>query len=254
VLVDLQLRGKKVILTGGSRGIGRAALEIFAEEGCDVAFFSRNQQQVTETVEKLSAHGGRIFGQAFSMGDDARYREWLLAAAELLNGVDIFVHNVSSSGAGGGSDWQMTLNLDILGAVTGCAALQPYLEKSTNASVIFLSSTAATETFFGPNAFNSLKAALITYGKHLSQAWGPKGIRVNIVTPGPIIFPGGNWERIKESKPDLVGATASKSALGRLGNPIEVARTIVFLASPLSSFTTGANVVIDGGYTKRVQF
>jgi 3-oxoacyl-[acyl-carrier protein] reductase len=118
-----------------------------------------------------------------------------------------------------------------------------------------LSSTAATETFFGPNAFNSLKAALITYGKELSQAWGPQGIRVNVVTPGPIIiFPGGNWERMKESKPDVAAATSIKSVLGRLGGPIEVARTIVFLASPMSSFTTGANVVVDGGYTKRVQF
>ena len=187
------------------------------------------------------------------MGDDARYREWLVRAADYLGGADIFVHNVSSSGAGGGNDWQMTLNLDIMGAVSGCAALQPYLEKSSSASVIFLSSTAATETFFGPNAFNSLKAALITYGKHLSQAWGPKGIRVNIVTPGPIVFAGGNWERIGESKPELLAATANKSVLGRLGEPAEVARTIVFLASPMSSFTTGANVVIDGGYTKRVQ-
>jgi 3-oxoacyl-[acyl-carrier protein] reductase len=252
--MDLQLRGKKVILTGGSRGIGRAALEIFAEEGCDIAFFSRHPQQVAETKAKLAAHGGRVYGEAFSMGDDARYRDWLIRAAEFLKGVDIFIHNVSSSGAGGGSDWQMTLNLDVMGAVTGCATLLPYLAKSSGASVVFLSSTAATETFFAPNAFNSLKAALITYGKQLSQAWGPQGIRVNVVTPGPVIFPGGNWEKIKESKPDLVAATSNKIVLGRLGSPIEVARTIVFLASPLSSFTTGANVVVDGGYTKRVQF
>jgi NAD(P)-dependent dehydrogenase (short-subunit alcohol dehydrogenase family) len=99
-----------------------------------------------------------------------------------------------------------------------------------------------------------MKAALITYGKQLSQAWGPKGIRVNVITPGPIVFPGGNWTKIQASNPDVYEATEQQSVFGRLGSADEVARSVVFLASPASSFTTGANLVIDGGYTKRVQF
>jgi 3-oxoacyl-[acyl-carrier protein] reductase len=120
--------------------------------------------------------------------------------------------------------------------------------------VIVMSSTAAIETFLVPQAFNSIKGALLTYTKQLSQAWGPKGIRVNAVSPGPVSFPTGNWEMIKEAAPDLYKATAAQFTLGRFGEPEDIARTVVFLASPASAYTTGTNVVIDGGYTKRVQF
>jgi 3-oxoacyl-[acyl-carrier protein] reductase len=253
--MDLGLKGKKVILTGGSRGLGRAALELFAAEGADIAFFSRNSLQVSETIAVLEPYGGKVFGEAFEMGNNRdAYREWLSKAVERLGGLDIFVHNVSSSGAGAGSDWNITLNLDIFGAVDAVEVLQPHLEKSDAASIILMSSTAAVETFMVPSAFNALKAALITYGKQLSQSLGPKGIRVNTVSPGPIFFPGGNWEKIRAAKPELFKAQVEKMALGRFGTAEEVARSVVFLASPASSYTTGANLVIDGGYTKRVQF
>lgn len=252
--MDLGLKGKKVIVTGGSRGLGRAALEIFAAEGADVAFFSRNPEQVAETKASLERHGGKVLAEPFEMGDVEAYKAWLTKAAESLGGVDIFIHNVSSSGAGAGKDWNITFNLDIMGAVAGCEALEPYLEASGAGSVIFMSSTAAVETFIAPRAFNALKAALMTYSKQLSQAWGQKGIRVNVITPGPITFSGGNWDKIKEAAPDTYDATAKQTVFGRLGEADEVAKAMVFLASPASSFTTGANFVIDGGYTKRVQF
>jgi 3-oxoacyl-[acyl-carrier protein] reductase len=252
--MNLALKSKKVILTGGSRGLGRAALELFAAEGADIAFFSRNPAQVSETIAALEPYGGKVFGEAFEMGNRDAYREWLSKAVERLGGLDIFVHNVSSSGAGAGSDWNITLNLDIFGAVDAIEVLQPHLEKSDAASIILMSSTAAVETFMVPSAFNALKAALITYGKQLSQSLGPKGIRVNTVSPGPIFFSGGNWEKIRAAKPELFKAQVEKMALGRFGSAEEVARSVVFLASPASSYTTGANLVIDGGYTKRVQF
>lgn len=252
--MDLGLKGKKVILTGGSRGLGRAALDLFAQEGCDVAFFSRDAEQVAETVKYLERHGGRVFGSAFTMGDVEAYKVWLDKAAQDLGGVDIFVHNVSASGAGAGGDWNVTLQLDIMGAVAGFEALEPYLEKSDAASVVLMSSTAAVETFLSANAFNALKAALITYAKQQSQVLGAKGIRVNVITPGPIAFSGGNWEKIKAARPELYDATAAKMVTGRFGTAEEVARSVVFIASPASSNTTGANLVVDGGYTKRVQF
>jgi len=252
--MDLGLKGKKVIVTGGSRGLGRAALEIFAAEGADVAFFSRNPDQVAEAKASLEQHGGKVFAEPFEMGDVEAYKAWLVKAAEAMGGVDIFIHNVSASGAGAGKDWNVTFNLDIMGAVAGCEALEPYLAASGAGSVILMASTAAIETFFAPNAFNALKAALMTYSKQLSQAWGAKGIRVNVITPGPITFPGGNWTKIQAAAPDVYEATAKQGVFGRLGEADEVARTMVFLASPASSFTTGANFVIDGGYTKRVQF
>ncbi len=251
--MDLGLKGKKVILSGGSRGLGRAALEIFADEGCDIAFFSRDAAQVAEAKESLAKRGGKVIGDSLDMASGG-YVDWLKKAAEELGGVDIFIHNVSSSGAGATGDWDVTYQYDIKGAVDGCTVLQPYLEASDAASVILMSSTAAVETFIQPAAFNALKAALITYGKQLSQAWGPKGIRVNMVSPGPIFFPGGNWSKIQAGMPDFYKGTEAQMALGRFGTAEEVARTVVFLASPASSYTTGTNVVIDGGYTKRVQF
>jgi len=252
--MDLGLKGRKVILSGGSRGIGRATLELFAAEGADCAFFSRNPAQVAEARESLEKKGARVFAEALDFDSESTYRGFLERAVEALGGCDIFVHNVSSSGAGATGDWDKTFLLDIKGAVVGCEALQPALEASGAGSVVFLSSTAAIETFLVPQAFNALKAALITYAKQLSQAWGPKNIRVNVVTPGPIRYPGGNWSAIETAMPDFYKATQAGFALGRFGTPEEVARAIVFLASPASAYTTGTNLVVDGGYTKRVQF
>ena len=252
--MDLGLKGKKVILTGGSRGIGRAALEIFAQEGCDIAFISRNPEQVAETVKALSKHGGKVYGEALDMTDHAAYVAWLNRAAEQLGGCDIFVPGASASGSGATGDWDACLAADVKGTVMGCDTLQPYLKKSDAAAIVIMASTAGTETFIVPQAFNAMKAALIAYSGQLSQAVGPMGIRVNCVSPGPIKFPGGNWEAIGKMMPELYQATEANFALGRWGGAEEVARTIVFLASPASSYTTGTNVVIDGGYTKRIQF
>lgn len=253
--MDLGLKGKKVILTGGSRGIGRASVELFAAEGADVAFCSRNAEQVTETVAALEKHGGKVYGSGFDMeaGHDA-YRAWLAGAAEALGGCDIFVPMISTSGAGATGDWQKGLDYDIMGAVIGVEALEEHLAASGKGSIVLLASTAGLETFIVPQGYNALKGALLVYAGQLSQALGPKGIRVNSVSPGPIKFPGGNWEALEGLVPDLYQATQAQFALGRWGGPEEVARSVVFLASEASSYTTGTNIVIDGGYTKRVQF
>ena len=252
--METGLRGKKVIINGGSRGIGRAALELFAAEGCDMAFFSRDAQRVSETVKVLEQFGGKVMGEAFDISDSEAYKAWLLAAVEQLGGCDIFIHNASSSGAQGTMDWQLTFQLDMMGAVTGCETLQPALAASGHGSVILMSSTAAVETFIYPQAFNAIKAGLITYGKQLSQLWAAQQIRVNTVSPGPIAYPGGNWSMIQETMPELYENTLADMPLGRFGAPQDVANAMVFLASPLSSYITGSNLVVDGGYTKRVQF
>jgi 3-oxoacyl-[acyl-carrier protein] reductase len=252
--MDLGLKGLKVILTGGSRGIGRAALEIFAAEGADVGFFSRNQAQVDEAVASLSRHGGKVIGESFDLNNFDDYPAWLTRTADALGGCDIFIPGASSSGAQLTGDWEASFKYDVLGTVKGCEALEPYLEKSAHGSIVMMASTAATETFLVPQAFNAMKAALLTYSKQLGQAWGAKGIRVNTVSPGPIFFEGGNWDGAKQHMPAFYDATEAQMVLGRFGTADEVARTMVFLASPASSYTTGTNIVIDGGYTKRVQF
>jgi 3-oxoacyl-[acyl-carrier protein] reductase len=252
--MDLGLKGLKVILTGGSRGTGRATLELFAAEGADVGFFSRSQAQIDEAVESMSRHGGKVVGVRGDLADLEAYPALLTGIADQLGGCDIFIPSASASGSKLATDWEACFRMDVLGTVKGCEALEPYLEKSKHGSVIILASTAATETFFVPQAFNAIKASLLTYSKQLGQAWGAKGIRVNAVSPGPVYFEGGNWDDVKRDMPDFFAATQAQMVLGRFGVSEDVAKTIVFLASPASSWTTGTNVIVDGGYTKRVQF
>lgn len=252
--MDLGLKGLKVILTGGSRGTGRAALELFAAEGADVGFFSRNQDQIDEAVASLSRHGGKVVGRRGDLKDLDAYPGLLTGIADELGGCDIFIPSASASGSKLAQDWEACFAMDVLGTVRGCEALEPYLERSSHGSIVVMASTAATETFMAPQAFNAVKATLITYSKQLGQALGPKGIRVNTVSPGPVWFEGGNWDDVKRDMPELWDATLAQMVIGRFGEAQDVARTIVFIASPASGWTTGTNVIVDGGYTKRVQF
>lgn len=253
--MDLGLAGRKVIINGGARGLGLAALKIFVAEGCDVAFFGRDPDKVAAATETLSASGRKVIGEAFDMSADHQaYRDWLTRAADGLGGCDIFIHNASSSGAGATGDWQKTFELDMMGAVGGVEALTPALAASGSGSIILMSSTAAVETFVAPQAFNAIKAAIITYGSQLAQALAAQGIRVNCVSPGPIEYPGGNWEMIKGAMPAFYDGTRAAMPFGRLGEPDEVAKAVVFLASPAASYISGTNLVVDGCYTRRVQF
>lgn len=254
--MDLGLAGKKVIMNGGAHGLGLQSLKLFAAEGADVAFFSRKADRIEAARAEIDAAGpGKVFAEVFDMvaGGEA-YRAWLEKAAGELGGCDIFVHTASSSGTGGTGDWQNALDMDIMGAVHAVETLTPHLEKSDAGSIVFLSSTAALETFIAPQAFNALKAALITYGSQLSQALAPKGIRVNTVSPGAVYYKGGNWEVIEQHMKPLFDATLAKMPMGRFGEPVEVAKAIVFVASPAVPYMTGANLVVDGGFTQRVQF
>ena len=253
--MKLGLNGKKVIMNGGSHGIGLETLKLLASEGCDIAFFSRDAGRVAAAAAEIGKAGGKVHATVLNMTDNAEgYIAWLNQAVDALGGCDIFIHTASSSGQSATQDWARGLDLDIMGGVHGVQVLTPALEKSGCGSIIFMSSTAAVETFVMPQAFNALKAALITYGSQLSQALAPKGIRVNSVSPGPIEYPTGNWAAIQAAMPDFYNGTKAQMPMGRLGTPGEVANAVVFLASPAASYITGANLVVDGGFTKRVQF
>lgn len=254
--MDLGLKGKKVIMNGGAHGLGLHSLKHFAAEGADVAFFSRKQDKIDAAKDAIGKAGdGKVFAETFDMvGNLDGYKDWLAKAADELGGCDIFVHMASSSGTGGTGDWQQGLDIDIMGAVLGVEVLTPHLEKSGSGSIVFMSSTAALETFVAPQAFNALKAALITHASQLSQALAGKGIRVNTVSPGAIHYADGNWETIKQHMKPLYDATLAKMPMGRFGEPDEVAKAVVFVASPACPYMTGSNIVIDGGFTQRVQF
>tara|TARA_R110002072_G_scaffold136682_2_gene279196 strand:- start:5311 stop:6075 length:765 start_codon:yes stop_codon:yes gene_type:complete len=254
-MMDLNLKGKNAVIVGGARGIGRATAELLASEGANIALCARNQEHVDEAVASLAAKGVRATGAVVDVTDDAVYRAWVAAAAEELGGIDIFIGMASAGGGVMGEEgWRNNFETDILGTTRGIEAALPFLEKSDSASIILMSSTAAVENFLVAQPYNALKAALITYGSQLSQSLAADGIRVNTVSPGPTFVDGGNWDMIKNHAPDIYDTTLASSPVGRLGTPDEVANAIVFLASPAAGFITGANLVVDGGFTKRVQF
>ncbi len=252
--MDLKLKGSKALITGGTKGIGRAIANTFADEGCNVAICARNAEEVEAAVADLSAKGVTAFGQAVDVGDGDAFKAWIDASAEALGGIDCIVSNVSGGGAQGEDAWRRHLEYDMLGAVRMVEGSMEHLEKSDNASVLLISTTAALEKFMQAGPYNALKAALLNYNGALAQDLAPKGIRVNAISPGPIFIEGGSWDQIKQHMTAFYDATIADIPMGRMGSADEVAAQAVFLASPLAGFTTGTNVVIDGGITKRIQF
>jgi 3-oxoacyl-[acyl-carrier protein] reductase len=252
--MDLQLKGKKALITGGSRGIGRAIAETLADEGCDVAICARNEDGVKEAVESLESKGVKAWGQAVDVGDGDALKAWVESAAEALGGIDILVSNVSGSQPPGEEGWKSIFGHDILGAVRCVEAATPHLAKSGAGSIIMISTTAALEKFMGAGPYNALKAALIQYSGALSQDLAAQGIRVNAISPGPIFIEGGAWDMIKQNMTAFYDSTLAEIPMGRMGTAEEVAAQVALLASPRGGFTTGTNVVIDGGLTKRIQF
>lgn len=252
--MDLKLKGQKAIITGGTRGIGRAIAEALAAEGCNVAICARKEDEVKEAVQALEAHGVSVFGETVDVGDGAALKDWVTAAADALGGIDCVVSNVSGGNAPGEEGWRANFEHDVLGAVRLVETSLPFLEKSNNPSIIMISSTAALEKFISAGAYNAMKAAVIQYAGALAHDLGPKGIRVNAISPGPIYIEGGSWNMIKDHMTPLYKQTLADIPLGRMGTAEEVAAQAALLASPLGGFTTGANVVIDGGITRRIQF
>lgn len=252
--MDLGLSGKNAIITGSTRGIGRAIANLLADEGVNLAICARNQEEVDAAVADLSAKGVKVTGAVIDVAEKESYQAWIASAGEELGGIDIFVPNVSAGGAATGDDgWKANLEIDVLGTTRGIEAAMPFLEKSDAGSIVIISSTAGVETFMGPQPYNAIKGALIIHGKQLSQALAPQGIRVNCVSPGPIYFAGGAWEFIENNMAELYNGTLEQIPSGRMGSPEEVANAVAFLASPAASLITGVNLVADGGFTKRVQ-
>ena len=256
--MDLGLKGKRAIVLGGTRGIGRAIAELLAEEGAKVALCARKVGEVEAAVQALIKSAGFGFGRAVDIADGEALNAFIATASEALGGLDILISNASALATGDGEDaWRRMLEVDMLGAVRSFEAALPLLEQAAqahgDASAVFISSVSAAETSSGA-AYGPMKAALIHYAKGLARQHAPKGIRVNVVSPGTVLFEGGVWADIRDNRPEFFQQMIGRNPTGRMGRPEEIAAAAVFLASPRSSFTTGSNLVVDGGVTSRVNF
>jgi NAD(P)-dependent dehydrogenase (short-subunit alcohol dehydrogenase family) len=252
--MDLGLDGYKALVTAASRGIGLAIAQTLADQGCDLAICARGEEGLELAQKDLESRGAKVFTKTLDVSDGDGLETFVRDAGKALGGLDVFVSNASAGGGPGLKAWQPAFDIDVMGAVRGINAATPLLAESDAGSVVIIGSTAAVEYLGMPQAYSAMKAALVAHANDMSQALAPQGIRVNVVSPGPIYFEGGNWEMIKQAMPKMYESALAQCAIGRMGTPEEVARAVVFLASPAASLITGANLVADGGFTKRVGF
>ncbi len=252
--MELGLSGKKAIVTGASRGIGQAIAKLLSEEGVSLAICARDAEGIKKVAEDFRSQGNNVIGRALDVGDGEALRNFVAESAHELGGLDFLVCNPS---AGGGTDeeaWRKSFEVDLMGAVRGVDAATPFLSASEAASVVFIGTTAAVESFAGPISYGALKAALIAHTKELSRALASRGIRVNVVSPGPVYFEGGGWAQVKKNAPAMYEEVLANCPQGRMGTPEEIANAVVFLLSSAASLITGEHLVVDGGFTKRVNF
>lgn len=253
--MDLGLKGANVLVTGSTKGIGRAIAETFAAEGANVGICARNQADVDATVAALKAKGVAAYGGVVDVSDGPALKAWVKDMASKLGGVDAVVANVSALAIGQDEEsWQKEFSTDMMGTVRLVDAAMPYLEKSKAAAIVTISSVSGREVDFAAGPYGTFKAAIIHYTQGLANQLAGKGIRANSVSPGNTYFEGGVWNMIKDGNPELYKTALALNPTGRMGTPQEMANAVVFLASRAASFITGTNLVVDGALTRGVQF
>ncbi len=249
--MDLQLSGKVVMITGASKGLGRAMAEAFAAEGARVSICARGADALADAEKQLRAGGAEVLAQTVDATDASATAQWVAATAERFGRVDVLINNA------GGADprpfaaldekaWQAAFNQNFFSAVTLARSCAAEMLKRGGGAIINISSIYGREAG-GPVSYNASKAALISLTKMLGRELGPQHIRVNAIAPGSILYPGGVWEMVFKQNPGFEkDFIAHDFPCGRLGRPEEVAYAAVMLASPRASWITGACLPVDG--------
>jgi 3-oxoacyl-[acyl-carrier protein] reductase len=256
--MDLKLKGKRALVTGGTRGMGRAIAETLAGEGCNLSICARKEKEVVAAVDSLQAKGVAAYGATVDVTRDAEVKDWVARSAEQLGGLDIIVSNVGAMDLGTGrASWEKNFNLDVMGLVNLVEAGETFLEAAAkehgDAAIVAISSTAAA-AITNAQSYGAVKAALIHYVKGLAKDFAPRKIRANTVAPGMVYFEGGIWNRIEHDNPEAYQAALAKNPMGRMAAPQDVANAAVFLSSPRASFVSGINMIVDGAMTDRVNY
>ena len=251
--MDLQLNGTRVLVTGGTRGIGRAIAEAFLKEGATVGFCARNADEVAVTQDVLKDHGS-VTGSVVDVGDGDALAAWVEDSAQAFGGLDVVVANVSALAIPDTEEnWQTSLNVDLMHTVRLVRAAVPHLERSNAASIIAISSVSGRESDFASGPYGTAKTAIIGYVNGLALQLAEKGIRANTVSPGNTYFDGGVWQSIEAGDPELYDMAVGLNPTGHMGTPEEIAGPVVFLASPVSRRISGTNLVVDGALTRGIQ-
>jgi NAD(P)-dependent dehydrogenase (short-subunit alcohol dehydrogenase family) len=249
--MDLGLKGKVAIVTGASRGIGRAIALRLADEGAGVAICARGEQALREVETELKKRSVPFYSAVCDVADAAALDGFLDAAHAKLKRVDILVNNPSGlSFTDDPAAWQATFDVDVMAAVRASWKVTPWMAEAGGGAIVHISSIAGLEALGFPPAYCAAKAALVSHSKSLAVALAPKKIRVNTVAPGSIEFPGGLWAQAREGNPDFYGAVLKGIPMGRMGTPEEVADVVAFLVSDRASWVTGVCLAVDGAQHK----
>jgi 3-oxoacyl-[acyl-carrier protein] reductase len=248
--MHIDLKGKRAVVTGGSKGIGRSIALAFAGAGAAVLICARGRAALDRTAAEIAARGAKAHAGVCDLSDKGAIAAYIAAAAGALGGIGILVNNASGFGAADDEmGWAKSIDIDVMATVRASHASVPLMEKAGGGAILNISSISGYRASARTAPYAAVKAAIINYTSSQALMLAPKKIRVNAIAPGSIEFPGGMWEERKTSNPKLYGAILRSIPWGRLGTPEEVANAALFLCSDAASWVTGQTLSVDGGQT-----